>query len=69
MTADAINSEAAEILAWLRETRTPVSPLDLLDRFGKNGHSALGVRAAFLSLVDRGQARYTADSRIEATNE
>jgi hypothetical protein len=65
--SDRVNSaEETHVIGWLRETSGPVSPRELLERSSSNGLSGLGVRAAFLSLVERGQARFTSDSKIEA---
>jgi len=58
--------EETHILEWLREKEGPVSPRELLERSSRRGLSPLGTRAAFLSLVNRGAARFTPDSKIEA---
>ncbi len=66
MNSRPITEEEARVLSVLREKRAPVSPRELLERSTTDGLSALGVRAAFQTLVDRGAARFTSDFKIEA---
>lgn len=68
MTETALHDAEARVLEWLNEKKGPVSPRELLERSADTGLPALGVRAAFVSLVERGAARFTPDSKIEAIN-
>jgi hypothetical protein len=66
MTETSLHDAEARVLAWLHEQNRPVSPRELLERSVDTGLPALGIRAAFVSLVERGAARFTSDSKIEA---
>jgi hypothetical protein len=66
MVERAISAEEAHVLSLLHQRQAPVSPRELLEHSSSSGLSALGVRAAILTLVDRGAARFTADSKFEA---